>query len=147
MSGSQSRPATSPIVVLVAYNSEGLTQNTRPAIDEDGCWLPASHSKCNQSFALMPWRRNIRGSQFFRTICSCIRSVRRVKHFCLPEIRLHWAVGRGRATVTRRIILLHKKGSLAMEFFTSWTFIGIMAVLLIALVGLLIFLRMRPPQD
>jgi cytochrome c biogenesis protein ResB len=33
-----------------------------------------------------------------------------------------------------------------MEFFTSWWFIGIMAFLLIALVGLLIFLRMRPPQ-
>jgi cytochrome c biogenesis protein ResB len=34
-----------------------------------------------------------------------------------------------------------------MDFFTSWYFIGIMAVLLVALVGLLIFLRMRPPGD
>lgn len=39
------------------------------------------------------------------------------------------------------------KGSLAMDFFTSWTFIIIMAVLLVALVGLLIFLRMKPPGD
>lgn len=34
-----------------------------------------------------------------------------------------------------------------MDFFTSWYFIIIMAVLLIALVGLLIFLRMKPPAD
>ncbi len=34
-----------------------------------------------------------------------------------------------------------------MEFFSSWTFIGIMAFLLIALVGLLIFMRMRPPSE
>jgi hypothetical protein len=34
-----------------------------------------------------------------------------------------------------------------MAFFSSWTFIIIMAVLLIALVGLLIFLRMKPPSD
>jgi cytochrome c biogenesis protein ResB len=39
------------------------------------------------------------------------------------------------------------KGSLAMDFFTTWWFIGIMAVLLVALVGLLIFLRMKPPGD
>jgi cytochrome c biogenesis protein ResB len=34
-----------------------------------------------------------------------------------------------------------------MEFFSSWYFIGIMAFLLVALVGLLIFLRMKPPAD
>jgi len=34
-----------------------------------------------------------------------------------------------------------------MAFFQSWTFIIIMAVLLISLVGLLIFLRMKPPAD
>lgn len=34
-----------------------------------------------------------------------------------------------------------------MEFFTSWWFIGIMAFLLVALIGLFIFLRMRPPQE
>src|SRR5439155_679187 len=34
-----------------------------------------------------------------------------------------------------------RKG-LAMDFFTSWTFIIIMAVLLVGLVGLLIFLQM-----
>jgi hypothetical protein len=34
-----------------------------------------------------------------------------------------------------------------MEFFSSWTFIGIMAFLLIALLGLFIFMRMRPPSD
>jgi cytochrome c biogenesis protein ResB len=34
-----------------------------------------------------------------------------------------------------------------MEFFSSWTFIGLMAFLLIALVGLLLFMRMRPPSD
>ena len=34
-----------------------------------------------------------------------------------------------------------------MEFFSSWYFIGIMAFLLVALVGLLIFLRMKPPAE
>jgi hypothetical protein len=34
-----------------------------------------------------------------------------------------------------------------MAFFQSWTFIIIMAVLLIALIGLLIFMRMKPPSD
>lgn len=34
-----------------------------------------------------------------------------------------------------------------MEFFTSWWFIGIMAFLLVLLIGLFIFLRMRPPKD
>jgi cytochrome c biogenesis protein ResB len=34
-----------------------------------------------------------------------------------------------------------------MEFFSSWYFIAIMAFLLVALVGLLIFLRMKPPAD
>jgi uncharacterized membrane protein len=34
-----------------------------------------------------------------------------------------------------------------MDFFSSWTFIIIMAVLLIALIGLLLFLRNRRPED
>jgi cytochrome c biogenesis protein ResB len=34
-----------------------------------------------------------------------------------------------------------------MDFFSSYWFMGIMAVLLLALVGLLIFLRMKPPSD
>lgn len=34
-----------------------------------------------------------------------------------------------------------------MSFFSSYWFMGIMAVLLISLVGLLIFLRMKPPSD
>jgi hypothetical protein len=33
-----------------------------------------------------------------------------------------------------------------MDFFTSWTFIGIMAVILVALVGLLLFLRNQRPD-
>jgi len=33
-----------------------------------------------------------------------------------------------------------------MEFFQSWTFIIIMAVILIALVGLLLFLRNQRPD-
>jgi len=33
------------------------------------------------------------------------------------------------------------------EFFTSWTFFGIMAVLLLALIGVLLFLRSRRPED
>ena len=34
-----------------------------------------------------------------------------------------------------------------MEFFSSWIFIAIMAVLLVGLIGLLIFLRMKPPSE
>ena len=34
-----------------------------------------------------------------------------------------------------------------MDFFSSWPFIIIMAVLLIGLIGLLIFLRMKPPSE
>jgi uncharacterized membrane protein len=34
-----------------------------------------------------------------------------------------------------------------MDFFSSWTFMIIMAVLLIALIGLLLFLRNRRPED
>jgi hypothetical protein len=34
-----------------------------------------------------------------------------------------------------------------MEFLTSWTFMIIMAVLLVALIGLLLFLRSRRPED
>jgi hypothetical protein len=33
-----------------------------------------------------------------------------------------------------------------MEFLTSWTFMGIMAVILVALVGLLLFLRNQRPD-
>jgi len=33
-----------------------------------------------------------------------------------------------------------------MDFFTSWYFIGIMAVILVALVGLLLFLRNQRPD-
>jgi len=33
-----------------------------------------------------------------------------------------------------------------MDFFTSWTFIGIMAVVLVALIGLLLFLRNQRPD-
>jgi hypothetical protein len=33
-----------------------------------------------------------------------------------------------------------------MDFFTSWTFIGIMAVILVALIGLLLFLRNQRPD-
>ena len=33
------------------------------------------------------------------------------------------------------------------DFFNSWTFIGIMAVLLIALVGLLLYLRSKGQGD
>jgi hypothetical protein len=33
-----------------------------------------------------------------------------------------------------------------MDFFTSWTFIGIMFVVLLALVGLLLFLRNQRPD-
>jgi hypothetical protein len=33
-----------------------------------------------------------------------------------------------------------------MEFFQSWTFIGIMAVVLVALIGLLLFLRNQRPD-
>jgi hypothetical protein len=33
-----------------------------------------------------------------------------------------------------------------MEFFQSWTFIGIMAVILVALIGLLLFLRNQRPD-
>jgi hypothetical protein len=35
----------------------------------------------------------------------------------------------------------------SMEFFTSWTFMGIMAVLLVALIGLLIYLRSKGQGD
>jgi hypothetical protein len=34
-----------------------------------------------------------------------------------------------------------------MDFFTSWAFMGIMAVLLVALIGLLIYLRSKGPGD
>jgi hypothetical protein len=34
-----------------------------------------------------------------------------------------------------------------MDFLTSWTFMIIMAVLLIALIGVLLFLRNRRPED
>jgi LPXTG-motif cell wall-anchored protein len=34
-----------------------------------------------------------------------------------------------------------------MEFFQSWTFIVLMAVLLVALIGLLLFLRNKRPED
>ena len=40
-----------------------------------------------------------------------------------------------------------QKGIRHMDFFSSWYFIGIMAFLLVALVGLLIFLRMKPPAE
>ena len=33
------------------------------------------------------------------------------------------------------------------EFMTTWTFMGIMIVVLIALIGLLMFLRSRRPED
>jgi hypothetical protein len=33
-----------------------------------------------------------------------------------------------------------------MDFFQSWTFIGIMAVILVALIGLLLFLRNQRPD-
>jgi hypothetical protein len=33
-----------------------------------------------------------------------------------------------------------------MDFFTSWAFIGIMAVILVALIGLLLFLRNQRPD-
>lgn len=33
------------------------------------------------------------------------------------------------------------------EFLQSWTFMGIMAVLLIVLIGVLLFLRNRRPED
>jgi hypothetical protein len=34
-----------------------------------------------------------------------------------------------------------------MDFLTSWTFMIIMAVLLVALIGVLLFLRNRRPED
>jgi uncharacterized membrane protein len=34
-----------------------------------------------------------------------------------------------------------------LEFVQSWTFMGIMAVLLVVLIGLLLFLRSRRPED
>jgi hypothetical protein len=34
-----------------------------------------------------------------------------------------------------------------MDFFQSWTFIILMAVLLVALIGLLLFLRNKRPED
>ncbi|GEM_PF-2893724 len=34
-----------------------------------------------------------------------------------------------------------------MEFFQSWTFMGIMVVLLIVLIGVLLFLRSKRPED
>jgi hypothetical protein len=34
-----------------------------------------------------------------------------------------------------------------MDFLTSWTFMIIMAVLLIALIGVLLFLRSKRPED
>lgn len=34
-----------------------------------------------------------------------------------------------------------------MDFMNSWTFIIIMAVLLVGLIGLFIFLRMKPPAE
>ena len=34
-----------------------------------------------------------------------------------------------------------------MDFFQSWTFIGIMAVLLVALIGLFIYLRSKGTGD
>jgi hypothetical protein len=33
------------------------------------------------------------------------------------------------------------------EFLQSWTFMGIMAVVLIVLIGVLLFLRSRRPED
>jgi hypothetical protein len=33
------------------------------------------------------------------------------------------------------------------EFVTSWAFMGIMVVLLLALIGVLLFLRNRRPED
>jgi hypothetical protein len=33
------------------------------------------------------------------------------------------------------------------EFMTEWWFLGLMAVLLLALIGLLLFLRSRRPED
>ncbi len=33
------------------------------------------------------------------------------------------------------------------EFLTSWYFMGIMAVLLVVLIGVLLFLRSRRPED
>jgi hypothetical protein len=34
-----------------------------------------------------------------------------------------------------------------MEFLTSWTFMAIMAVLLVVLIGVLLFLRSKRPED
>ena len=34
-----------------------------------------------------------------------------------------------------------------MNFLTSWTFMGIMGVLLVVLIGVLLFLRSRRPED
>jgi hypothetical protein len=34
-----------------------------------------------------------------------------------------------------------------MEFFESWTFMGIMAVLLVALIGVLLYLRNKRAED
>jgi len=33
------------------------------------------------------------------------------------------------------------------EFFTSWTFMGIMVVLLVVLIGVLLFLRSKRPEE
>ena len=33
------------------------------------------------------------------------------------------------------------------EFFTSWGFMGIMALLLVVLIGVLLFLRNKRPED
>jgi hypothetical protein len=34
-----------------------------------------------------------------------------------------------------------------MDFLQSWTFMGIMAVLLVVLIGVLLFLRSKRPED
>jgi hypothetical protein len=42
---------------------------------------------------------------------------------------------------------VRKAGIMDMEFFQSWTFMGIMVVLLIVLIGVLLFLRSKRPED
>ncbi len=42
---------------------------------------------------------------------------------------------------------VRKVGIMDAEFFQSYTFMGIMAVLLIALIGVLLFLRSKRPEE
>ena len=72
---------------------------------------------------------------------SCIRSNARVQPLQFPGL------APTRVRVTRVVIGVIHLLEGVMDFFSSWTFIIIMAALLVALIGLLIYLRKQGSGD